>query len=87
MECDAGEPAEAVAKPLSAVAVGDVLGAEGGDGAGAGFLESFLGGEETTASVSAMDEGDEGVLRPRCEALAGLGTLIVGQFQGTYLSG
>lgn len=80
MECDAGESAEAVAEPLSAVAAGDVFGAEGGDGAGAGFLESFLGGEETTASVSAMDSGDEGVLGSGCEAVAGRRALIVGQF-------
>ena len=61
MERNAGKPAAAVAKPLSSVEAGDVLGAEGGDGAGAGFLESLLGGEEAGFSLSAMDAGDEGV--------------------------
>jgi hypothetical protein len=62
VECDAGKPAAAVAKPLSTVEVGDVFGAEGGDGAGAGFLESVVGGKEAGFSFSAMDAGDEGVL-------------------------
>ena len=66
MECDARKPVEAVAESLSAVAAGDVLRAEGGDGAGAGFLESLLGGEEAAASISSLDSRDEAVLEPRC---------------------
>jgi hypothetical protein len=69
LECDAGKPVEAVAESLSAVAAGDVLRAEGRDGAGSGFLESLLGGEEAVASISSMDSRDEGVLGPRDEAV------------------
>ena len=78
MECDARKPAEAVAESLSAVEAGDLLRAEGRDGASAGFLESFVGREETTASVPSMDAGDEGLLGPRCEAVVS---------RKTYLSG
>jgi hypothetical protein len=44
-----------VAEPLSSVAAGDVLRAEGGYGAGVGFLACFLEGKETVFEVSAMD--------------------------------
>ena len=55
MECDAGQQAAALAEPVSAVAAGDLFGAEGRDGAGARFLESVLEGEETVSPVSSMD--------------------------------
>jgi hypothetical protein len=45
----------AVAEPISSVAAGDVLRAEGGYGAGVGFLACFLEGKETVFEVSAMD--------------------------------
>lgn len=70
VECDARQPFAAVAKPLSSVADGDLLGAEGGYGAGARFLESFLEGKETIVEVSSMDAGDERVLRFRKDILA-----------------
>ena len=62
MECDARQQVEAVAKPVSAVAAGDLFGPEGRDGAGSGFLESLLEGEETVLPVSSMDAGDEELL-------------------------
>jgi hypothetical protein len=55
VECDAREQVAAVAEPLSAVAAGNLFGPEGGDGAGARFLESLLEGEETVLQVSSMD--------------------------------
>ena len=55
MECDARQQVAAVAEPLSAVAAGDLLRSAGGDGGGAGFLESFLEGEETVFQVSSLD--------------------------------
>ena len=61
MECDAGEPVAAVAESLSAMAAGDVLGPEGGDGRGARFLEFILEGKETDVEVSAVDARDEGL--------------------------
>ena len=55
VECDTRQQVAAVAEPLSSVAAGDVLRAEGGYGAGAGFLACFLEGKETVFEVSAMD--------------------------------
>jgi hypothetical protein len=55
VECDARQQVAAVAKPLSAVAAGDLFGPEGGDGAGSRFLESFLDGEEAVLPVSSVD--------------------------------
>jgi hypothetical protein len=55
VECDARQPAAAVAEFLSSVAAGDLFGAEGGYGAGARFLESFPEGEETALEISALD--------------------------------
>jgi hypothetical protein len=70
VECDAWQPLAAVAKSLSSVADGDILRAEGRDGAGAGLLESFLEGKETVVEVSSMDAGDERVHRFRKSILA-----------------
>ena len=55
VECDARQSVAAVAEPLSSVAIGDLFGAEGGDGGGARFLEYFLAGEEAVSEISAMD--------------------------------
>jgi hypothetical protein len=55
VECDARQQVAAVAKPLFAVASGDLFGPEGGDGAGSRFLECLLEGEETILAVSSMD--------------------------------
>jgi hypothetical protein len=63
VECDARQQVAAVAKPLSSVAAGNLFGTEGRHGAGARFLESFLEGEETVFEVSAVDAGDERLLR------------------------
>jgi hypothetical protein len=51
-----------MAEPLSSVAAGDLFGAEGGYGAGAGFLEYLLEGEKTVSAISPVDARDE---RPR----------------------
>ncbi len=56
VECDARQQVAAVAESLSSVAAGDLLGAEGGYGAGARFLESLLEGKEAVFEVSALDE-------------------------------
>jgi hypothetical protein len=61
VECDAGQPVAAVAESLSSMAAGDLLGPEGGDGAGARFLEFILEREETDVEVSAVDARDEGL--------------------------
>jgi hypothetical protein len=45
VECDAGQQVAAVAKPVSAVAAGDLFRPEGRYGAGSGFLESLLEGK------------------------------------------
>ena len=63
MECDAGQQVAAVAEPLFAVAVGDLLRPEGGYGAGARFLERLLEGKEAVFEVSAMDARDKRALR------------------------
>jgi hypothetical protein len=55
LECDAGEQVAAVAERLSAMAAGDLFRPEGGYGAGARLLESFLDGKETVHPVSSMD--------------------------------
>jgi hypothetical protein len=55
VECDAGEQVAAVAERLSAMAAGDLFRPEGGYGAGARLLESFLDGKETVPPVSSMD--------------------------------
>ena len=55
MECDARQSFAAVAESVSSVAAGNLFGAEGGYGAGAGFLEFVLEGEETVSEVSSMD--------------------------------
>src|ERR1700729_2896469 len=70
VECDARQPLAAVAKSLSSVADGDLLGTEGGDGAGTRLLEPFLEGKETVVEVSSMDAGDERVHRFRKGILA-----------------
>ncbi len=62
MECYARESIAAVAESLSSVAAGDVLGAEGGYGAGAGLLEYLLEGEEAVSAVSPVDARDEELL-------------------------
>ena len=63
MECDARQQVAAMAEPLSSVAAGDLFRTEGGYGAGARFLESFLEREEAAFEVSAVDARDEGLLR------------------------
>lgn len=55
VECDARQSVAAVAEPLSSVAAGDLLRAEGGYGAGSRFLEYFLEREEAVFAVSAVD--------------------------------
>jgi hypothetical protein len=55
LECDAGEPVEAVAESLSAMADGDFYGAASGDGWGSGLLESGLEAEEAVLQVSSLD--------------------------------
>ncbi len=49
------------------MAVGDLLRAEGGDCAGAGFLEFILEGKAAAIEVSAVDAGDEGIYKFRME--------------------
>jgi hypothetical protein len=61
VECDARQPVAAVAESLSSMAAGDLLGPEGGDGAGARFLEFILERKETDVEVSAVDARDEGL--------------------------
>jgi hypothetical protein len=55
VECDAGQSIATVAESVSSLAVGDVLGPEGGDGRGARFLEFVLERKAATAEISAMD--------------------------------
>jgi hypothetical protein len=55
VECDAWQQVATLAKPLSSVAAGDLFRAGSGYGAGAGFLESLLEGEETVFQVSSVD--------------------------------
>ena len=55
MECDARQQVAAVAEPLSSMEIGDLLGTEGGYGAGAGFFEYLLEGKEAVLEISAMD--------------------------------
>ena len=62
MECDARLPVAAVAEPVSAVAAGDLFGAEGRYCAGPGLLESLLERKEAVFAVPSMDSGDEGLL-------------------------
>ena len=50
-----------MAERVSAVADGDLLGEEGGDGGAQGFLGDVLAGEAPVFSVSAMDGGDAGL--------------------------
>jgi len=50
-----------VAERVSAVADGDLLGEEGGDGGAQGLLGDVLAGEEAVFSVSAVDGGDAGL--------------------------
>ena len=71
MECDARQQVEAVAKPLSAMAAGDLFRPESRHGAGSRFLESLLEGKETVLPVSSMDTRDEKLLGSGRDIVAG----------------